>query len=213
MIDIRYLAGLIDGEGCITIFRHKGKGCRTDHWSYRPLVQIGMTHKPTLHAIHLQFGGQFKQKRGQDITRRSYAVWTLRGGNCIDLLREIAPYLITKKEEARLLITFWDDKDVRLPGGTMKRIKGTAREALKAKREWYRLKLQSLKRVEFSLSWNAGEVGEQREPPIPSQADAKASGVCNEHGPASKEKMCSDLHGNMQNAAETPASLRLVAKA
>lgn len=39
----------------------------------------------------------------------------------------------------------------------------------------------------------------------PSQATAKAVGVCNEHVPTSKEKICSVLHGNMQSAAEMTA--------
>lgn len=37
---------------------------------------------------------------------------------------------------------------------------------------------------------------------IPSQAGEKSLGVCREHEPTAKAKMCSDLHGDMQRSAE-----------
>lgn len=209
MISLEYLAGLIDGEGCITIFRHKTAKCREDHWSYRPLVQIGMTHKPLVKMLHAQLGGQYKEKKAKDEVRKAYAVWTYRGGKCIDLLKQLEPFLVAKKGEAQLVIQFWNDPQARLIGGTMKRLKGSEREAVKAKREWYRLQLKSMKQIEFGLMWDAGEVGENPERIIPSQAEAQASGVCREHEPAPKGKMCSELGRNAESAAETTAPYRL----
>ena len=159
MLNIAYLAGLIDGEGCISIFRHKNDGCREDHYSYRPLVQVAMVYKPLIKMLHVQYGGQYADKKPGDETRRNYAQWSLRGGRCVDLLRQLEPLLICKKEEARHVIAFWDDKSVRLSGGNMKAIHGAEREALKAKREWYRLHLQALKKYNFGPLWDAGEVG------------------------------------------------------
>ena len=37
----------------------------------------------------------------------------------------------------------------------------------------------------------------------PSQAGRKLPGVCREHVPPAKAKICSELHGNMQRSAET----------
>lgn len=209
MIDLRYLAGLIDGEGCVTIFRHRTVECREDHWTYRPLVQIGMIHKPLLYLICAEYGGKVHLKKAPDSTRRSSATWSLRGGRCIELMKQIEPFLIVKKAEAQLLIQYWNDPEARLRGGTMKGMHGAAREALKAKREWYRLQLQALKRIEFGFSWDAGEFGEYPERTTPSQAGEQSPGVCNEHGPAPKGEMCSELGRNVESAAETIAPLRL----
>lgn len=65
---------------------------------------------------------------------------------------------------------------------------------------------------------NVGEFGETPMPgafargrTIPSQAGGVQTtpGVCNEHVPTSKEKICSALHGNMQKSAEmTDSSIR-----
>lgn len=209
MIDRAYLAGLIDGEGCISIFRHKNDGCRDDHYSYRPLVQVAMVYKPLIKMLQAQYGGKYKETKPRDGVRRGYATWTLRGGNCIELLRNLEPLLIAKREEARHVIAFWDDKSVRLAGGAMKGIHGVEREALKAKREWYRLHLQALKKYEFGSSWDAGEVGGSPERVIPSQAETQVSGVCNEHEPAPKGEMCSELGRNVESAAETIAPRRL----
>jgi hypothetical protein len=57
----------------------------------------------------------------------------------------------------------------------------------------------------LSECWNGGEFGGTPDRTTPSQATAKAVGVCNEHVPPSKEKICSVLHGNMQSAAEMTA--------
>ena len=166
-IDIRYLAGLIDGEGCITIFRHKTLACRDDHWTYRPLVQIGMVYKPLIFMLCQQFNVPFKTMRPRDESRRSYAVWTVRGQKCIDLLIEIEPFLIVKKEEAQFVLRYWNDPEVRLKGGTMKGVHGEAREALKAKREWYRLQLQAMKKTSFGPLWDGSELGEN---PMPGES-------------------------------------------
>ena len=42
---------------------------------------------------------------------------------------------------------------------------------------------------------------------IPSQAGEKSLGVCNEQVQPPKGMVCSELHGNMQNLAETAKSL------
>ncbi len=48
---------------------------------------------------------------------------------------------------------------------------------------------------------------ERRGRVTPNQAEVKASGVRREHVPAAKAKICSELHGNMQRAAEMTAPL------
>lgn len=164
MITIPYLAGLIDGEGCITLFRYRKPECEDDILCYVAMLQVGMVHKPLIAELQSQFGGYIGHKKPKDAKRRAYSVWNVKGERCINLLKEIEPFLIAKKDEANLLIQYWSDKDARLSGGTMKGLKGEARESVKLKREWYRIRLQELKRYSFGPFWDGGEFGEQPMP-------------------------------------------------
>lgn len=211
-MNIAYLAGLIDGEGCITIYRHKISECRDDHFAYRIVVQIGMVHKPLVKMLHKEFGGSYGEKKPRDLTRRPYAVWGVRGQRCIDLLHKCLPYLVAKKAEAEFAIKFWEDKFVHPHGGRMKGFSGPDREALKAKREWYRQTLKEMKKYSYGSFWDSGEVGGSPDRTIPNQAGEQSPGVRNEHGPDAKAKMCSELGGNVETAAEKSAGLRLVSK-
>lgn len=164
MLTIHYLAGLVDGEGCITLSRYKKPECKEDIWCYSAMLQVGMVYKPLIAELQSQFGGYIGHKTPKDAIRRSYSVWNVKGERCINLLKEIEPFLIVKKDEANLLIQYWNDNEARLVGGKMKGLHGEARESIKLKREWYRIKLQELKRYSFGPSWDDGEFGEQPMP-------------------------------------------------
>ena len=69
----------------------------------------------------------------------------------------------------------------------------------------------------LSDCWDGGEFGESPMPGseergrvTPSQAWMKIQGVCNEHVPPAKAKICSVLHGNMQSVAEMTTPLEML---
>lgn len=167
MLDLGYIAGIIDGEGCITLFRFRKNNHLQDNWFYYPLVQVGMTHKGLVRMLWSKLGGLYKEVTPKDGVRRPYAVWSLKGQACIDLLASIEKYLIVKHDEAMLIRQFWADPTVRLllQGKTAKGLKGGERLAFQARKEWYWLECKRLKTV--SSSWNVGEFGEQ---PMPGES-------------------------------------------
>ena len=96
-MEIAYLAGLIDGEGCIVIKKNKSTN-RLYNYSLRLTVQ--MYHKDVIYAIYCRFGGNIH------ILKNKIWFWDIGGLDAGDLLKELLPYLIVKKEQAELALNF-----------------------------------------------------------------------------------------------------------
>lgn len=84
-----YIAGLIDGEGCIT--RANG----------RLLVQIGMTDETVIRWLG-QIGGTIRVEDGPGRgNRKPLYRWRVMAGDEVRrLLRSVLPYLIVKRAQA-----------------------------------------------------------------------------------------------------------------
>lgn len=94
-----YVAGLIDGEGCIAIYESKG---RTFYHS----VTVGMTAKalPILEQLKEKYGGKVTKTR--DATERwdEAWAWAAFGDEASAVLTEIQPHLVLKEEQARIAL-------------------------------------------------------------------------------------------------------------
>jgi hypothetical protein len=92
-----YAAGLVDGEGSLTI-------TRSGRW-YSPRIEVGMTERavPVLRSMQEQFGGQVTKMR--DATDRWEAAWrwVIVGKPAMECLRRIAPFLRLKHPHAVVL--------------------------------------------------------------------------------------------------------------
>lgn len=98
-----YIAGFMDGEGCIMAFTHpQSKGIY-------PRVVLTQRNPAPLKAIHAKCGGYLHQDhRG---------IWRLRwdARKAEELLKEVVPYLILKRRQAELaLLLFEMEPDERL---------------------------------------------------------------------------------------------------
>ena len=98
-MDKKYLAGLIDGEGCI---QHKGKnfaGVR---------LTIANSYKPLIEMLYNKFGGYVREyidkrpyKSGR--YRKPVYFWNVYDIKAEKILHECYPYLIIKKEQAKII--------------------------------------------------------------------------------------------------------------
>tara|TARA_R110002072_G_scaffold151470_2_gene300799 strand:- start:11040 stop:11474 length:435 start_codon:yes stop_codon:yes gene_type:complete len=94
-----YLAGLVDGEGSIGLYRTGGK-------YFRPSLAIGMVgskEQAVLQQLARLHGGQFRTEYRQDgqIVHR----WTLTTVKTIEpVLRRLIPHLLLKQDQAKLLL-------------------------------------------------------------------------------------------------------------
>jgi hypothetical protein len=98
VITYEYLAGLIDGDGCIHFDLTKG--------NLYVVIKINMTHFGVIDALHKQFGGAFYTRAATNKNRASF-VWGVKNNPAIPILVSIYPYLIVKKEQAKLAIQFY----------------------------------------------------------------------------------------------------------
>jgi len=104
-----YLAGFIDGEGCISSTKHKFIGNNNKRYCYyKPCIRIANTHKDTMIII-----GKILDKLGVSWTwyeqnrnrwNSIYYISIRKKNSIILLLSEILPYLITKNEQARIML-------------------------------------------------------------------------------------------------------------
>ncbi|MGD9590802.1 MAG: LAGLIDADG family homing endonuclease [Pyrinomonadaceae bacterium] len=115
----KYLAGLIDGEGCIDV--QVGNG-----YYVRPRLRVALTHTSLflLEACRLNFGGFLSKRKGSG-THQDSVCWELAGyGVSCKVLRNIVNHLVLKREQARLAL--WMEQHVK-----GKHVSAEARDAIR----------------------------------------------------------------------------------
>jgi len=102
-----YLAGIIDGEGCLTI----GAGRKGKVTNYNSIIMIASTNEKLIQWLQTNFGGNYyKAGRVSEKWKQAYIWRFLKKKDIEQLLLAVLPYLIIKREQAILLLEF-----VRLP--------------------------------------------------------------------------------------------------
>jgi hypothetical protein len=98
-----YLAGIIDGEGCITI----GAGQKETCINYNAIVSVQNTSKKLIDWLQSKFGGQvYLSKKATEKTKPAW-MWRITKKKDIEiLLLAVLPYLIIKLEQAKTLLSF-----------------------------------------------------------------------------------------------------------
>jgi len=93
--NLAYVAGLIDGEGCIHLEVSQGR------W-YQPRVSVGMTEPAfdLLTSLHKEWGGTLYQMRKPTAKWAGAWTWHMTGHPAAKLLTAIQPYLRLKNDQA-----------------------------------------------------------------------------------------------------------------
>ena len=93
---IHYIAGLIDGEGCIQLSRQRASA------KFRsPNVSVASTTPELLNILKGRFGGSISTKKAyQDHHKQSWE-WKVTHDNAIRVCREVAPVLLEPAKRAR----------------------------------------------------------------------------------------------------------------
>lgn len=99
-----YLAGIIDGEGCITISR----GFKDNNViNYNSIVMVTNTNEQVIKWLQGNFGGGFYKSKPNNFVSKPSFRWRLLKKHDIEmLLLATIPYLIIKKEQAKILLEF-----------------------------------------------------------------------------------------------------------
>jgi DNA-binding CsgD family transcriptional regulator len=107
-----YIAGLLDGEGTVTINETKvrmGKK-RERYLSLRPLIKIANTDREVLEWVARQVGGfRFATRNGRESKhgkRLVYDIVLKKQKDILVFLEMLLPYLIIKRRQAELVVEF-----------------------------------------------------------------------------------------------------------
>lgn len=107
-LDLSYIAGFIDADGCISFNSCKAK---TFHGkSHSPRISGFSIDRHVLDFIQAAFGGGINASQGKSSLKRIHYRWSLSGDNAVACVRKLLPFLRIKKEQAKLLCRFDDER-------------------------------------------------------------------------------------------------------
>jgi hypothetical protein len=104
--ELAYLAGFVDGEGCIAIYENK---TRNGYFQVRFSLQASNTDLRPLRWIASKFGGKVTRrggKRSQDCQRREAYAWYVMNKRAATIMQLIRPYVHVKGEQIDLALQF-----------------------------------------------------------------------------------------------------------
>ena len=108
-VQIAYIAGIIDGEGSISLYRQPSKTC-TRGFRHRVSVVVTNTDYRLMTRLKTWFGGHVgKEQRLLNYRKQCYR-WQLNAVNeqCT-FLKTIEPFLLLKKKHAQLCLDFLEN--------------------------------------------------------------------------------------------------------
>jgi hypothetical protein len=165
-ISWKYIAGLIDGEGCLDFQvghsrYNRADGSKAEYLYLTPRLRIAMAEpsRPLMEMLQNQCGGNIwtspRSHRNENWQDALY--WQLENSRLRPVLQETVKFLIIKKEQARFLIWLIDNmrgRQVRERGmKNLDQARHVAREELKAmKRDSQRLSERAVEAVNAALA-------------------------------------------------------------
>lgn len=98
--DAAYIAGIIDGEGCINLSHYRAEGV------YSPKMAVAITSEPLVdYLVEVAQAHKSKYTRSTAGGRTAYhAIW--RANKMRWLLPQIEPYMIIKREQANVILYY-----------------------------------------------------------------------------------------------------------
>jgi hypothetical protein len=105
--DYAYLAGIIDGEGAITICRQTIRRKGRTSFAYGPELYISNTDLVMIKSLQRRFGGHIvkTKPRPDKLWKQGYLLF-FRRDEMLTLLPRVIPYLTTKRRKAMLLLEY-----------------------------------------------------------------------------------------------------------
>lgn len=150
----KYIAGLIDGEGCIDFQCHVNQQNGEPRLYIVPRLRIGMSlpAKDVLEQLKLDLGGNvwIKKHTQENTNWAPHYYWQIQGKSLRPILQNIVNHLIIKREQARLCI-WWIDRCMGRQFNKLDQvipIRQCARDELKAmKLDPHRLNGEAIKKI------------------------------------------------------------------
>lgn len=94
--DVAWLAGIIDGEGSVSVHSVLGKYAS-------PNIQVGMTHRGTIEKIRSLVGGKVVLRPSPNKRWKPCWMWNVYGQDASRVASIVLPYVVTKRPQITLL--------------------------------------------------------------------------------------------------------------
>lgn len=102
--DLAWAAGFLDADGCVKIQRLAQKSSKNPAYSLR--ISVGQTRREPLEKFQLLFGGTIYERKMARLTNGVLFEWGLSAENASKALTRMLPYLVLKRDQAKLGIEF-----------------------------------------------------------------------------------------------------------
>jgi hypothetical protein len=98
-----YTAGLVDGEGTITLSQRKHKSI---HFFKNPVISVASTTWELVEFLKETFGGHISSKKKYKSHHKQSYAWCVTNDNALDFIQKILPYMRepNKMYRAQLLL-------------------------------------------------------------------------------------------------------------
>lgn len=154
---LAYMAGIIDGEGCLTISRQIRKDRKNP--SFKTSITVSNTDRRLVDIFHENFGGVIYETKDNRVSKgwANSFTWHCSIGNSAIFLKAILPYLIAKKAQALMILEFQEVQSqyVRKSKGQGLGTKGLSEEEIEV-RQYYHNSVRNLNlKGQFSRANNS----------------------------------------------------------
>lgn len=123
-VELAWAAGLIDGEGCITITKDKPRG-QVKSPQYKPYLIVTNTYRPVMERLQSMFGVGSIQEQKYPVSDqwKSGLTWVCCSKQARSVVEAVRPYLFIKVRDADILLEFFGvAKTQRCKGGVPQEI-------------------------------------------------------------------------------------------
>lgn len=106
-----YLAGIIDGEGCLRV--------NQSGLYHVPVLLVGSTSLELIKYLKDTFGGSYynADRAGQKGNNKRSYQWRIGSKKLFELLEPTLPYMVVKREHAKLMLHY---RDIAVDGRSVK---------------------------------------------------------------------------------------------
>jgi len=102
--DLAYMAGIVDGEGCIDIYKHKAAKRSVREYRYTMRLTVGMGRPELPKRLLSLFGGTVHISKPVNSNRSAEWRWSVSSRKAMRVLKEVLPFLFLKKDQAKIAI-------------------------------------------------------------------------------------------------------------
>lgn len=115
--ELGYIAGIIDGEGCIGIHKQHHKGTRLELYSRTLILEIQNTNLDMILWLQGRLGGSIGTRDREGNRKIAHRIsWS--ANDAISILKAISKYLVAKRQQASWGIMLQELKNERCHPGS-----------------------------------------------------------------------------------------------